>query len=141
MENYFGKVLFGYKIGYKEPGGNSNYTHKITDFSSRANNNNLVSLNQWIIPTPIDVSGKIIRIESDSSYSCLFAYDNYRFDWTTDIQNYPNDETFNFASGWMKKYTYIGVQCKNDFAGTLTYIKITDVTDENNPILLFEWRR
>jgi hypothetical protein len=21
-----------------------------------------------------------------------------------------------------------------------TYIKVTDVTDENNPILLFEWR-
>ena len=132
MKNYFGELLRGYWFAYDST---EHWTADYRDISTMANGHT-VSSDAWMIPTLFNVHSKRIEIDTDCTHDIILIRSTfnagYSFDNDTTVL-----ETLNFVTGWMSDYYYIALRYAS-LDGT--YIKVTDVTDENNPILLFEWR-
>ena len=85
------------------------------------------------------VKGKIVRYECDFTNwkSHLIRADGY-VEQNYDLTN--TKYTVNFVTGYYSNFEYLGFSTTG-LASTGTYLRISDVTDENDPIVLFEWRK
>lgn len=133
MKNYFGELLFGYQFFREEDG---TYINDVRYTSNKMGNNDVDS-DWWIIPTIFNVQNKSIKIETDNSSQTVQILKNYSednsFRW---YDNAVQNLNLDFSSGWLQDFVYLIVSG----SGTGTFMKITDTTDANNPIVLFEWR-